>query len=250
MRKVMVAIIAILWIAVGIQYIMARNTGDETQIVEAFSQTSFDDTESVVTGYGVHQGEYQDRESAKQMLSKIANELGIKDDYEWDETREESSGEVILTKQAKHADTKMRFITYEEKQENNVVTATQYIVVQLTLYESSESAMGYKELISEILDDYNFSSQYTVSLKGEYEGELTLDEKNIITDNLLENINANVVSERRSGDIYTIYAYTNSIDEYKTVTKEKINVSLAINYDENEGKSYLYVSTPLIQDDF
>lgn len=250
MKKVMVVILALLWVSVGIEAYLRNNAKDESKIVEAFNQTNFVDTESVITAYGVYRGAYLDRQEAKELLASLAEKIGLDNSYTINETRNKTSGEITLTKTAKRAQTKMRFITYEEQGEDNIIQAKQYLVMELTLYESADSALSYKNLFNHILQDYDFSKQFTVSLKGQYAGKLTLEERNVITDKLLKDIKADVVSERRSTDFYTIYAYTRLIDNYKEVSGEKINVSLAMNYNESENKTYLYLATPLIKDDF
>jgi hypothetical protein len=50
--------------------------------------------------------------------------------------------------------------------------------------------------------------------------------------------------------LYVIYGYSKYISEYKKIGNQKINVSLAMNYNEEEQSTYIYLSTPLINEDY
>ena len=55
MKKVMVIIVAILWVIVGIQYFGKLTNDDETLIIEAFNETNFEKRESHIEAYGKYE---------------------------------------------------------------------------------------------------------------------------------------------------------------------------------------------------
>ena len=66
---------------------------------------------------------------------------------------------------------------------------------------------------------------------------------------LLEKLEAEIVAEHRE-DSYVVYAYTPLIEEYKTVGKDKINLTVAIIYNEETDVTEMLLATPLLNQDF
>lgn len=240
----------VLWVFLGINYYVKNNYNNEDMMLEAFSKTSFADEESTISVNAKYNGDYLSRESAKTLLAEIAMKLGVDNNYDITENREANKGEIILSKVAKRAQTTIKFITYENRVSEHEISAEQYIFIELKLYGASDCAMDYREVIEGVLDEYEVAKQVTVGFKGTYDGKLTLVEKDIISDKLLNTLNADIVTERRSDDSYVIYANSKYISDYKIVGYDKINIGLAMTYDEENEKTNLYLSTPLIDQDY
>ena len=51
-------------------------------------------------------------------------------------------------------------------------------------------------------------------------------------------------------DTYVVYAYTPMIEEYKKVGKDKINLTIAIVYNEESHTTEVLLATPLLNEDF
>lgn len=252
MKKVMVIIVAILWVIVGIQYFGKLTNDDETLIIEAFNETNFEKRESHIEAYGKYEKEYLSLSAREDLLKNVATNLGIKGDYEIVNTQEEIYEEITLYKRAKYAEARIKLITIrnEEEKIENVVKFDQYLLVEIALYDSLEHAMAYKDKVDEIYEGYNIKVTPTINLKASYVGELSLEEKNKIADTFLNSIDATIVSEHRSSTLYTIYGYTDLIKESSISNNEKINVNIAMNYDEEEDNTFLYLSTPIISEDY
>ena len=75
-----------------------------------------------------------------------------------------------------------------------------------------------------------------------------MEQKDVITMELLEQLNAQIVAEHRQ-DIYVVYAYTSKIKEYKKVGKDKVNLTIAISYDEQKNTTNIMLATPLLNQD-
>lgn len=250
MRKIMVFLIAVIWMFLGISYLKERNVIDDAKIVEAFNQTAFANEESTISLDGEYTGQYLGTEGARAFLATIATELGIDDNYDITQNREAQRGELVLTKEAKRAKTTLKFITIETNMKGNSIDTKQYVSAEIQLYDTADCALAYKNLLEKILEENQVTGEVTVSLKGKYPGELNLEEKNVIANDLLEKLDTNIKTEQRSDDMYVIYGYSKYISEYKKVANQKINVSLAMNYNEEEEATYIYLSTPLINEDY
>ena len=129
-----------------------------------------------------------------------------------------------------------------------------YIVVRLTIFEDMDSdILAYQERLENLLEELDIkqkSMNTTLQFSGSYAGDLSLDEKNKIADEMIGNLEGKVVFESRENDLYTIYAYTGSIPEYITVDHNKINIQVAMSYDQSTDTTKVYLATPIISGDW
>lgn len=89
-----------------------------------------------------------------------------------------------------------------------------------------------------------------MTFTGTYDGKLSIEERNKITDRFVKDLQANVVVEQRGDELYTVYAYTGLINDYVKSEGNKINVNIAFNYNEKKNKTNLYVATPILNQDY
>ena len=88
----------------------------------------------------------------------------------------------------------------------------------------------------------------TIQLVGDYAGYLPLERRNEITDDILDALRAEVVYEYREQELYTVYAYTASLENYITVDNNKINVHIAMSRNEDRYRTILYLASPILPD--
>ena len=67
----------------------------------------------------------------------------------------------------------------------------------------------------------------------------------MISQKLQDAINAQIVAENRDSDIFTIYAYSKGVGSYITIGDSKINMNIAIGYDEEQNRTEVYLSSPV-----
>lgn len=250
MKKIMVFLIVAIWSFLGISYLREQRIVDDNKIVEAFSQPAFSNEESTISLDGEYTGDYLGTEGAKVLLAQIATELGIDENFEITQNREEQRGEITLIKEAKRAKTTLKFITMEDGVQNNALNVKQYVSAEIKLLDTADCALAYRNMLEKILKNNQVSGEVTLSLIGKYPERLNVEERDIIANDLLEKLETNITTEQRSDDLYVIYGYSKFISEYKTVGNQKINVSLAMNFNEEEESTYIYLSTPLINEDY
>ena len=63
-------------------------------------------------------------------------------------------------------------------------------------------------------------------------------------------MNARIVTGNRTEEIYTVYGYSEDIKDYVVFGSTKTNVNIAITYNELNGETYIYMATPIINEDF
>ena len=119
-------------------------------------------------------------------------------------------------------------------------TVTEAQITTSSLIRSSDNVCTVLKLIT------------TESRKNENEmdGSLSMSQKNIISDKIIESSGGRIVTERRSDSLFTVYAYTDKIDDYVLNGSLKTNLNVAITYDEENDITEVYMATPFMNEDY
>ena len=250
MKKYFTYIVIVLWVIVGVQFIVSRLYHNEKVIIEAFKENEFSNMESTIEVYGKYENEYLTANKAEEFVEEIAKEIGIAKPYDLKSERKTGSTTTNLVKNGKNALTEIQFTTIEETTSKNVLDVEEYLFIRLRLYDSLESVLAYKDILTQIMENEYITPQITVNLKGAYAKELTLDEKSQITDDILDKIQGKVIIDHRSEDLFSVYAYSELIPKYEVADKKKININITFNYDEENNITYLYLASPILSEDF
>ena len=254
-------ILAVLWMAVGAQFLVRKVFARETGITQAFVNTDSGLVESTLEVTAAYGKDTLTEAEKKNLISYIAKGLGIKTEEEVDVTSNESRIEMTFVRKAKKANTIIKVISLLDNPVTDAFAqveesreAMHYIVVRLTIFEDMDSdILAYQERLENLLEELDIkqkSMNTTLQFSGSYAGDLSLDEKNKIADEMIGNLEGKVVFESRENDLYTIYAYTGSIPEYITVDHNKINIQVAMSYDQSTDTTKVYLATPIISGDW
>lgn len=110
-----------------------------------------------------------------------------------------------------------------------------------------DNLLEYRDLLKEVFKDLDVKDvQTTMQLSSDYKGKLSLDNMNKIADNMIQNLEGKIAYENRKENLFTIYAYSGLLDEYVTSLGTKINIHVAMNYDEATDTTHVYLGTPVI----
>ena len=248
MRKMMMVFVGVLWIAAGIQLIKNMNQEDEEQIVQAFQQTNCLATECKLTAE-MKLGEYRTRIGQEQMLQDIAAGLGIHGSVDMTSQTEDGKTVVRLSREASQAQITMDVLTTEEEVEG-MVESEQYFRAQIVLYDNLECAFYYKEDLERALSSYGENAQTGIQFYGELAGKLSDEKRDMIIEQMFDKISANVCRSFKTENVYTVYAYTDGLDEYRRINGEKVNVTAAVTYHEEDDKTCFYLAMPVIKEDY
>ena len=260
--RAMTYIIVLLWVAVGAQFIVNRFFVTKGNIMQAFVNTNsglMESTLEITARYGTG---YLTEEDKKSLILFIAEELGIGVNQEIEVVSEGKRQESVFTKIAKRASTTVKVVSsyaddtteafvQSNDKEGNI---NHYLLIRLTIFEDvTNDILVYEEKLKDIMetlevDEKNINT--TLQFSGAFAGNLSLDTKNKIADRMIDSLKGEVVFENRVDNLYTIYAYTGLLNEYITVDKSKINIQVAMTYDELSDRTKIYLATPLISGDW
>lgn len=250
MKKGMISIVVILWVLAGMQFIFQITAKDEKQIMEAFHDIDFSSSVCEIEAYGEYLKEYLTKQEQQELLKRIGKQLGIESGFQLEAKRTDGGSETLLYKKAKRAETTLKLITSEIQATDNFIESRQYLSIEILLYDSVDSGFYYKDKVEEILKEEGVSTKTVLNLKGSYPGRLNLDKKNELVDRLLSRVKAKTVIENRTDDLFTVYAYTALIPEYLYHEKKKVNLTVAVTFDETENTTKLYLATPVLEESY
>ena len=238
-RLLWILIVAV-WLFVILKALVGNFFEKNTSLVSAFSGTNPEEMSATVEVTAEYFGE----EIEQKILETIAEKIQLKITEQPKVIKTSSRKEVLYIKQAKMAETDLRVIELMEED-----IKKEYVYAKIELKNSVEAIMTYKRLLEEAMKELKCENiSTTIQFVGDYVGYLTVDRRNEVTDKLLDVLGASVVYEHREEDLYTIYAYTASLDNYITVEDRKINVHVVMSQDEENYRTILYLASPILPD--
>jgi len=245
-----IALIAVVWLAVMVQLFINQNPGKTGDVIDAFSSSETIPVEACVSAYG----EFGEMELAGEtktiMLRNLAKQLGITDGYEITASEGESYRESTLTKDGKYGKTVIQIVSIDEKNEEQQSITKQNILCDITIYNDVEYAMECKEQLEDIYQEIGITPNMNVYIKGKTAGKVSEDQRQELINRVFESVGATVVQEINTDQYDCIYGYTSRFDRCIYQNGKKINVNLALTYNEAEDMTYLHLAVPYISQSF
>lgn len=247
-RKTAIIICMGLWLFTAFHFFFDRKNAQDS-IVTAFANASLMDVSSKATCFGKYREEYMTQEEKENLLREAARELSI-GDYEMITRKDKETTTTILSREGSKGSALLKVITREEKDEEGKVAATQYISMEVSLENSIPSAFAYKERMESVLKKLKIDTAVSLYLTGSISGKLLLPTRNVVADQILSDMKARIVSENRDMECYSIYAYVKNVKDYMLIENKKVNMNLSMSYNEASDRTYIYLATPMNNQDF
>lgn len=233
-----------LWIVCGTRVITEHIIYRKHNLKEAMAVAKPGSTSGSVAFAARLEEPYLTQADQKKLIYYVAEKLGLTVTSEPEPVTDGYQEGFFFRKTAKHADTSIKVI---ERAENNQ-KPVYYLIVSLTLYaDDGDGVVYYRTCFNEIAKELDVSEEHcSMQLVGRFGQGMTLAAKNRLSDRILKKLGCEIVCENREESLYTIYAYTNGINEYIVSAGERINVQLAMYYDEIKDETVLCVASPVI----
>ena len=282
MKRAMYAVI-VLWAVLTAVYMTNMGRADKVSIGTAFTDSvdgeEWCELDTYIEGYGKFGVCYLTQEEKERLVENIASALGITSSYGLATVCEDEVNTTVLSKESVNGSVTIKAITQEQQHTENTaepavtepqvtenadspagtepqVTGNtnglagtqpqvQYVYVNITVYNNIDCAGSYRELVEGMFDAMGIQGNVNMNLVGSLEGALNSTEKNELADGLLDRLGAKVVTENRDNDIFTIYAYSKGAGSYITIGGNKINMNIAIGYDEEQNRTKVYLASPV-----
>lgn len=241
MKKTGIVLVAILWVLAGVQIVRSGEPSGKERIMEVLGEVGTMEQSCIVDYYGILDEEV---ENERAFLLEAVHVLGM------DETEEKKSQRSF--EEYQEADGRHVTILREPEGTLKVVTKSvgegqgQYFMTELSFSEEPEDTFTRRAALEKAMKDYMRASRSSVNVVGSYSGKLTLEERDRAANDLLARMDARIVSENRTMDLYTIYGYTPYLAEYQLQEGTAVNVNIAMHYNSGEDRTYIYAAVPVI----
>ena len=246
-RLILCALI-LLWVAVLTQVLMQHFMKQNVQIAEAFMDTEVVTSKSSIEIAGEYITKSLTDEQKEEVICRIADQIGLSvssEDLVYEENGKAT--ETSVSRQSKSASTKIQLVSVNLNEDGEIPVINNYVMVRMEVYDHVESIMNYKKLLQKAFDQLEITGESSyVQFTGKYPGQLTLDSKNEITEQMIASLGGHVTYENRADDLYTVYAYSGGLSDYISVGKSKVNIQVAMSYNELTNETMVYLATPIM----
>lgn len=247
---------------------VSANVTDSVE--ETFSEYGINESLCQIEGYYYYGTRYINDIRCIELLDNIAGELGINSAYVYNVENTENGYAAEITKEGEQFKLIIKSNTIEEQISESVLTQKTYISINLDIYNSIQSGYYYKNKIDSVMkrlcaeelkseqeedssqqsDKKQISDSIYLVIKGEISGKMLPDTQRELGEKLIKRLGADKVFDSFNADMYSLYAYNKSINNYVSIGKNNINVNVAFAYNELENVTYVYVGSPIVNYDY
>lgn len=245
MRRKLLYICGILWVFALFQMIVNYEE-KAPDITTAFTDDMYLNIEGNIKAVSFYGKRYLQEEDKITLIKELAENLGIKEPY----AIEPGDNEITLIKTGREILTSITLITEESQVSDGILSQKQYITLEMNLGSSVGSMLYYHDKIKDMFEENDLSADVYMTVRGDIEGELSNTDKNILADKILKNMGGDIVTENRNSDRFSIYAYSDQLDDYVVYGNNKMNINIVVDYNDSTGQTEVYMSTPIMNEDY
>ena len=238
------AIIIFLMLAIFINYANADivKVKNEALIIQAFEETGSELKSFNISYNGVVNDKFVGKIELEKICSEILESISFKEDYR--EVVEESKtsklsiyGQVkdnqfitLVAHSYKGLDNKSKTSIFIDINENNDYKRTVEITSKL----------------SEALGKQNIKPKITTCIVGAYDGQLEDKYKKEILKKIINVTQGRKIESLVNDDLTSYSLYSKNIENYIYSGTDKMNLNIAIRYDEYRNQTYIFIASPII----
>lgn len=229
-------------------------------------EENFIETEGIISSASYYGNRYLEDDEKIVLLEDMARTFGINEGLEHSEKRENGRETMTLSKKGVRSNVSFNIVTledgYKEAEYNgdnddaggnydrdNNYSCAQYITCEIKITDSPESVFHYAGVLRDYLKQNGLSDDVTVTLINYFDGELDIEKSSELTDAVLKSMGAEIIAENRTKELFSVYAYAESAspsDSEIVLGNDKVNVNIAVNYDETSNRTRVYIAAPLL----
>ncbi len=215
---------------------------NEELIIESFKETNSKLKSFNISYSGVVNDKFMGKSELEKISRDILEPIEFKEDYR--EVIEESK----MTKISIYGQVKdNQFITlvaYSYKDLNNKCKTSIYIDINEN--NDYKRTVEITSKLSQILGKQNIKPKITTCIVGSYDGQLEDKYKKQILKKITSLTQSREVESLVNDDITSYSLYSKNIDNYIYSGRKKINLNIALRYDEYRDQTYIFIASPII----
>ncbi|MCT4688679.1 YwmB family TATA-box binding protein [Vallitalea sp.] len=222
----------------------------EEKLLTTFNEVNFTLCETDLNIWGEYSKSYMTKSEMEKLALEVVNKLGLEPEYNEDYNSEEFKKVYSINKKTKEADTTIKVVELVEEVANNGLKVENYIVINIVLNDKCGSILYFRDKITEIFKEMDMDARDNLTITSKHKGKLDESKAKEIVKQIANKMSCKVKDSFKTENIYSIYGYSRYIDEHIITEGEKINVDLALTYNELEDMTYLYAAIPVITIDY
>lgn len=251
-QRIIIIVAAILWLLTAFNILrqgtQRQTPHKETDMVSAFCENIYSNISAEITAAGVLGRDYLTDSAKQYVLEQAARDIGISR-YDINKVSDEYGSTITLSQDSLYGSVTLKISDVSDisdaQKENGA-----YLLMKVTLTDRMDCTFAYKEILQDICDTYGVDTNVNVLLKGEMIGNISMAQRDRISNELLSQTSARVISSKKDSDIYTVYAYDDKMEDYIYLGKDRININLSMSYDNERNVTKIYFATPINNEDF
>lgn len=251
-KKTKIYFFVLIWVAVIVQFFVNGAVNREKQMVEeAISNSAYSLSKGSVSLYGYYSNERLTTEDKEQMLKSLAKIIGITSDYTITHNYDGENETTILCKEGEYADTSIKIISLVGTDNNQEIKYENYFLTDLTLWgDSAKKTYTYKKYLYNMYQKFGISPITNIYVCNQYEGKLSENEIDEEISTFLDLMDADEIETIKLDNVICVYGYSRNIGNYVYQNNKKVNVNIAIAYDEEQDITYIHKAIPFVDKSF
>ncbi|WFA08689.1 YwmB family TATA-box binding protein [Tissierella sp. Yu-01] len=121
-----------------------------------------------------------------------------------------------------------------------------YLYINLIKKEQFNKINDIMIGVKNLFEKYERNVEITTCLIGYIDGKLSKTEINDISLKSLHNLSCKIVDEYEDSQLVSYTAYTESIEDYILAGDDRINLNVALRYNEYDNQTLIWIGTPII----
>ncbi|MBZ2174913.1 YwmB family TATA-box binding protein [Schnuerera sp. xch1] len=250
-------IIVLLFPTLGVN---RRKNSEIELMMEILEKTDATFKEGDISLGGVILDRFVEKDEMLDFKDRIRNELGIKGilidrkivqgkeltgDYYWEEKIEEDGFNQIMVQGVDKKNNLVTFTlsSYSYEKDNSGETSLFINLISNNPFVENNDIMLKVE---KIFDEYDKSMNVTSCIVGTINDNMNMgkNEDKILA--ATKTVNGKIIEQYKDDDTLSFSIFTPYIDEYIYTGENKMNLNIAMRFDEHENKTYILIGTPII----
>ncbi|QQY79174.1 TATA-box binding protein [Keratinibaculum paraultunense] len=244
--KCLILLGIVIFLSIPIVSLSKGNIEEENLLMEILRDLGGNFVEGDVDIGGVIIEDFVGKEDLKHIGDGIIEELEINNLDEqnyWEEWVEEKGFIQLIVQGYDNDKNQLTFTLSSYKDEDIKETS---LFINLIKREQFVEINDIIEKIEKIFYNYDKPISITTCIVGTFNDNLKLNERENMILKGVKNYKGKIIEKYKDQEILSFSIYTPYIEDYIYTGSNKMNLNIAIRYDEEEGKSYIWIGTPII----
>lgn len=216
---------------------------DEALVLETFEKTESDFKSFNMSLNGEINNEFMKLNELEKMTEKYIHDLNFKENYREVIEEEHISKVSIYGQVGQSENITLIFYSYLDKKNDENLTT---IFIDINESKDYEEIEEITSKISKTLELYDIEARNTSCIVGVYEGKLGSEYKNEIIKDLTKQTDSKQVENLIEEELISYSLYSKYIKDYIYTGNNKMNLNIAIRYDEYRDQTNIFIASPII----